>query len=69
MRFLVDAQLSPALARWAEGHGHLAEHVADVGLTSADDRAIWEYLLEWLAALLPAILDALERGEVLVEVT
>ena len=27
MRFLVDAQLSPALARWLTEKGHHAEHV------------------------------------------
>ncbi len=29
MRFLVDAQLPPALARWLAANGHAAEHVAD----------------------------------------
>ena len=43
MRFLVDAQLPPALARSLDAHGHSAEHVADVGLLSADDRDIWVY--------------------------
>jgi predicted nuclease of predicted toxin-antitoxin system len=32
MRFLVDAQLPPALARWLAEKGHDARHVADVGL-------------------------------------
>jgi len=32
MRFLVDAQLPPALARTLEAGGHEAEHVADIGL-------------------------------------
>ena len=43
MRFLVDAQLPPALARAIEGQGHCAEHVADVGLLCADDESIWTY--------------------------
>ena len=43
MRFLVDAQLPPALARWLDGEGHDAEHVLDCGLAGADDRAIWDY--------------------------
>lgn len=34
MRFLIDAQLPPALARWLEGEGHQAEHVSDIGLAS-----------------------------------
>jgi predicted nuclease of predicted toxin-antitoxin system len=37
---LVDAQLPPALARAIGERGHLAEHVADVGLVSADDSVI-----------------------------
>jgi predicted nuclease of predicted toxin-antitoxin system len=41
LRFLVDAQLPPALARWLSRRGHEAEHVFDRGLTSADDRTIW----------------------------
>jgi predicted nuclease of predicted toxin-antitoxin system len=45
MRFLVDAQLPPALARWLREHGHPAEHVADRGMAAADDREIWSYAL------------------------
>ena len=40
MRFLVDAQLPPALARRLEALGHIAEHVADRGLASASDDVI-----------------------------
>lgn len=40
MRFLIDAQLPPALARWLAGLGHEAAHVF-VGLAGADDRLIW----------------------------
>jgi predicted nuclease of predicted toxin-antitoxin system len=43
VRFVVDAQLPPALARWIAGQQHDAEHVADVGLTAASDREIWRY--------------------------
>lgn len=108
MRFVVDAQLPPALARWLTSQGHRAEHVVDVELAGATDRTIWDYaldqgaviltkdedfalrrtlevagpavvwirlgntrkgeLLRWFEALLPEILKALERGEVLVEV-
>lgn len=42
MRFLVDAQLPPALARWLVAKGHDAEHVHDIGLAGASDRAIWD---------------------------
>ncbi len=40
MRFLVDAQLPPALARRLEALGHRAEHVADCGLATASDDLI-----------------------------
>ena len=43
MRFLVDAQLPPALARKLESFGHVAEHVADRGLATAADTAIRRY--------------------------
>ena len=43
MRFLIDAQLPPALARWLTEQGHEAEHVFDCGLAEADDRRIWEH--------------------------
>ena len=41
MRFLVDAQLPPAFARFLAAAGHEAAHVADLGLTDASDRVIW----------------------------
>jgi predicted nuclease of predicted toxin-antitoxin system len=40
VRFLIDAQLPPALAVWLEARGHRADHVVDLGLGSADDHAI-----------------------------
>jgi predicted nuclease of predicted toxin-antitoxin system len=40
LRFLVDAQLPPALARYIESRGHKAEHVADLGLERAADSRI-----------------------------
>jgi predicted nuclease of predicted toxin-antitoxin system len=43
LRFLVDAQLPPALARRIEALGHSAEHVFDSGLTTASDNAIRLY--------------------------
>jgi predicted nuclease of predicted toxin-antitoxin system len=43
MRFLVDAQLPPALARLLESHGHEACAVREVGLREADDAAIWDF--------------------------
>lgn len=42
MQFLVDAQLPPALARWISAQGYAASHVADIGMSSALDREIWD---------------------------
>lgn len=46
MRFLVDAQLPPALARFLTSTGHQAEHVYDIGMGAVSDRAIWNYALQ-----------------------
>ena len=45
MRFVVDAQLPPALAHLLVSHGHHAEHVAEIGLRDAEDSPIWNYAL------------------------
>lgn len=46
MRFLVDAQLPPALARYLCDTGHQAEHVYDIGMGEASDRKIWNYAIQ-----------------------
>ena len=43
MKFLVDAQLPPALARFLVSSGHVAGHVMEAGLTEAEDDPIWSY--------------------------
>ena len=45
MRFIVDAQLPPALARWLASQGCDAAHVFDLQLGSATDREIWALAL------------------------
>jgi predicted nuclease of predicted toxin-antitoxin system len=40
MRFLVDAQLPPALARWIGERGFSATPVRDLGLRDSDDGSI-----------------------------
>ena len=40
MKFLVDAQLPPALCGWLRERGHEAEHVGDAGLLAASDPEI-----------------------------
>lgn len=71
MRFLVDAQLPPALARWLAGSGYPAEHVADRGLLQADDRRIWDFALETGAVIVTkdedfAVRRVLEEGPAIV---
>ncbi len=52
MRFLVDAQLPPALASLLTQHGHQAEHLVDIGLRHADDSLIWRHALQHQAVLI-----------------
>jgi predicted nuclease of predicted toxin-antitoxin system len=109
VRFLVDAQLPPALTQLLKLLGHEAEHVIELGLESASDHAIWDFakaqsaiimtkdedfrtlrmaqeegpaiiwlrigntttpaLLKTLSGSWQAIVEALERGEPIIEVT
>jgi len=61
MRFLVDAQLPPALARWLSGKGHEAEHVADRQMEAASDAAIWDFALRTSAAIITKDEDFAQR--------
>ena len=40
MKFLVDAQLPPALCEWLRDRGHEAVHVAEIGMIAATDGEI-----------------------------
>lgn len=40
MKFLIDAQLPPALGDWLRARGHEAIHVFEIGMTSALDPEI-----------------------------
>lgn len=51
-RFLVDAQLPPALARWLSEQGHVAEHVFDFGGDGTTDQAILQCALETGASII-----------------
>ena len=42
MRFIVDANLPPAFARWLASEGHEAHHASDLGIEATSDRAVWE---------------------------
>lgn len=46
MRFLIDANLPPALAQWIRNQGHEAEHVAAAIGPTATDRAIFAWAQE-----------------------
>jgi predicted nuclease of predicted toxin-antitoxin system len=46
LRFLVDAQLPPALARRIESLGHISEHVANRGLAKAAENEIRAHAAE-----------------------
>ena len=61
MRFLVDAQLPPAW-RYLEERGHVAEHVADAGLLSAPDAAIWEYAIAHAAVVITKDEDCIREA-------
>jgi predicted nuclease of predicted toxin-antitoxin system len=61
MRFIVDAQLPPALARWLAANGHEAEHVADRNMSSAPDKAIWDFALESGAVIVTKDEDFAQR--------
>jgi len=61
MRFIVDAQLPPALARWLTAKGHLAEHVADRQMQAASDSAIWDFALLAGAAIITKDEDFAQR--------
>lgn len=43
MKFLVDQNLPPALARWLTAQGHASQHVTDVQMTDSHDWDIWKY--------------------------
>jgi predicted nuclease of predicted toxin-antitoxin system len=62
MRFLVDAQLPPALARWLAVDGHTAEHVADRNMEAASDPAIWDCALREAAVVITKDEDFALRG-------
>jgi len=61
VRFLVDAQLPPALARMLIAEGHQAEHLEDIGLRHAKDPVIWDYALRHLTVIIIKDEDFVDR--------
>ena len=51
MKFLVDAQLPPALASWLCSMGNEADHVSDVLTLSALDADIWILAMQQSAVI------------------
>ena len=43
MKFLIDSQMPPRLARWITERGHEGAHVQDIGLADAPDIEILEF--------------------------
>lgn len=62
MRFPVDAQLPPALARLLQQHGQAAEHVVDIGPGDASDSELWRHALAHGAVLVTKDADFLCLG-------
>jgi predicted nuclease of predicted toxin-antitoxin system len=67
VKFIVDANLPPALARWLASEGHEAQHVSDFGMEQAPDRAIWARAHETGACIVTKdedfiLLQALDRA-------
>lgn len=62
MKFLIDAQLPPALARWLKDWGHEAQHVEDVALREAEDDPIWAYALKEGVVIVTKDEDFAERS-------
>ena len=61
MKFLVDAQLPPSLARWISNRDHEATHIFDIAMHTAGDAAIWEYAATNACVLLTKDEDFVDR--------
>ena len=51
MKFILDAQLPPRLAKALARAGHEARHVYECGLLTAKDRDIWKFAIKEGAAV------------------
>lgn len=61
MKFIVDHQLPPDLARWLVGKGHEADHVFLLGLGDADDGRIWDFAVLEAAVIITKDADFANR--------
>jgi predicted nuclease of predicted toxin-antitoxin system len=67
VKFIVDANLPPALAVWLISEGHEAHHVSDLDMLTSPDREIWARAREMDACIVTKdedfiLLQALDRG-------
>ena len=62
MKFIVDAQLPPALARLLRESGCDASAVREIGLREANDAEIWRYACQQQAAIVTKDEDFAERS-------
>ena len=61
MKFLIDEQPPPALARWLVDAGHEAQHVGAKGLARASDDEIWKEALRTGAVIVSKDYDFAHR--------
>ena len=61
MKFIVDAQLPPGLARALREVGCDAHPVREIGLREANDSEIWNYAIQQEAAIITKDEDFAER--------
>jgi predicted nuclease of predicted toxin-antitoxin system len=61
VKFIVDAQLPPALARLLRESGYDAFAVREIGLREASDAEIWQYAIQEQAAIITKDEDFAER--------
>ena len=63
MKFVVDAQVPPVMARWLQAEGHEAQHVEELGLRNSEDEEIWRHATRAGAAILTKDEDFPERAK------
>lgn len=63
MKFIVDAQLPPALAKWLVRHGSDAVHVEELGLRDADDADIKQAATHFNAVIVTKDRDFAPEGQ------
>jgi predicted nuclease of predicted toxin-antitoxin system len=62
LKFLIDAQLPPALGFFLKSRGCDTSHVIDLGMGDADDGMFWAYALKNNCALITKDEDFAQRS-------